>query len=130
MVRTLITSIRFLVDPYIFNYLHSHWTNGVNAQSVADTTAYDNIHTTDVTNKKALDMIDEAANDGNQFFMMVASGKSVLSLKLIKCAYRLHSGATSPIRRESHGSASSIEVRQYIHGSPGSKGGKFQSNHS
>ena len=70
-----LTPISFLVDPYIANYLHSHWTDGVNAQSVADTTAYDGTHTTDVTNKKALDMIDEAASDGKQFFMMVAPGE-------------------------------------------------------
>jgi hypothetical protein len=74
----LLTPISFLVDPYIANYLHSLWTNGVNAQSTADTTQYNGIHTTDVTSKKALDMIDEAANDGNQFFMMVAGGKSTV----------------------------------------------------
>jgi hypothetical protein len=77
----LLTPISFLVDPYIANYLHSLWTNGVNAQSTADTTQYNGVHTTDVTSKKALDMIDEAANDGNQFFMMVAGGKSTVSLK-------------------------------------------------
>lgn len=56
------------------NYLNSEWTNDANAASSGDVTQYPNTHTTDVTNKKALDMIDEAASDGKQFFMMVAGG--------------------------------------------------------
>jgi hypothetical protein len=32
-------------------------------------------HTTDVIQKKALDMLDDAASTGDQFFMMVAPGK-------------------------------------------------------
>ena len=58
----------FLVDPWTYNYFHSHWTNGYTSKI----TPYKGIHTTDVLHKKALNMLDEAAEKGDQFFMMVA----------------------------------------------------------
>jgi hypothetical protein len=36
---------------------------------------YEGEHTTDVIQKKALDMLDDAASTGDQFFMMVAPGR-------------------------------------------------------
>ena len=61
----------FLVDPYTYNYFHSRWTDGY-----TDTiTPFDNIHTTNVTQEKALAFLDDAAAMGEQFFMMVAPGK-------------------------------------------------------
>ena len=51
-----------------YAYYNSRWTNGY----TDDLTPFPGIHTTDVTKKKALDMLDSAASSGNQFFMMVA----------------------------------------------------------
>lgn len=62
------TESSFLVDPYTYNYFHSHWTNGYTSKI----TPFDNIHTTNVTQQKALDMIDDAAKAGEQFFMQIA----------------------------------------------------------
>lgn len=62
------TDSSFLVDPYTYNYYHSHWTNGY-TKKITD---YPGIHTTNVTQTKALAMLDQAVDTGNQFFMMVA----------------------------------------------------------
>lgn len=51
-----------------YSYYDSHWTNGYTDV----VTPYKGVHTTDVTQTKALAMIDEAAGSGDQFFMMVA----------------------------------------------------------
>lgn len=67
------TDSSFLIDPYTYNYYHSHYTNKVNATDRnADVTAYPGQHTTDVTHQKALDMLKDAAESENPFFMMVA----------------------------------------------------------
>ena len=60
-------SLSVLVD-------HSHWTNGY-TDSI---TPFPGIHTTDVTQSKALAMIDHAADSKEQFFMMVAPGMQQL----------------------------------------------------
>jgi hypothetical protein len=52
------------------DYWHSHWTNGYTDKI----TGYDGIHTTEVTQTKALAMLDVAAKTKDQFFMMVAPG--------------------------------------------------------
>lgn len=65
----------FLLDPWTYNYYNSHWTDRVDAESLADVTPFKGIHTTDVTEQKALAMLDDAADRGGQFFMMVAPGK-------------------------------------------------------
>ena len=62
------TDSSFLVDPHTYNYFHSRWTNNGAIK------AFHNVHTTSVTQKKALSFIDAAANAGEQFFMMVAPG--------------------------------------------------------
>ncbi|KAK3707268.1 hypothetical protein LTR37_012269 [Vermiconidia calcicola] len=66
------TDSSFLVDPWTYNYYNSHWTNRANAQSEADIASEQGTHTTDVTGRKALDMLDDAAARKGQFFMMVA----------------------------------------------------------
>ena len=88
--------------------MHSHWTNKVNAQSVADTTVYDNVHTTDVTNQKALAMIDEAAASGNQFFMMVAPGKTDSPVKSDNHFSRTNFSTVAPHLQSGKGTSSSI----------------------
>ena len=70
------TSSSFLVDPWTYNYWNSHWTNGY----TNEITGYKGIHTTDVTQTKALAMIDDAANSKDQFFLMVAPGGFLLSV--------------------------------------------------
>lgn len=68
----MLNRFSFLVDPYTYYYFQSHWTDGY-----TDTiTAYDGIHTTDVTQEKALAVLDDAAATGEQFFMMVTPGES------------------------------------------------------
>jgi hypothetical protein len=52
-------------------YYNSWWTKDDN-KSMDN---YKGEHTTDVIQKKALDMLDDAASTGDQFFMMVAPGK-------------------------------------------------------
>lgn len=49
-------------------YYNSHWTNAM----TNDVVPFIGTHTTDVTQTKALAMLDDAATSGNQFFMMVA----------------------------------------------------------
>ena len=58
----------FLVDPWTYNYHHSHWTNGKSDKI----SKFPGIHTTHVTQEKALKAIDDAAQHKHQFFMMVA----------------------------------------------------------
>jgi arylsulfatase A-like enzyme len=65
------TESNFLVDPYTYDYFHSRWTNGY----TSTITLYDGIHTTNVTQQKALAFLDDAAEKGEQFFMMVTPGK-------------------------------------------------------
>ena len=60
----------FLMDPWTYNYYNSHWSDGYSS----NVNAYKGEHTTDVTQKKALAMLDDAASSGDQFFMMVAPG--------------------------------------------------------
>jgi hypothetical protein len=54
------------------DYWDSHWTNGYTDKI----TGYNGIHTTAVTQTKALAMLDEAAKTNDQFFMMVAPGNT------------------------------------------------------
>ena len=65
----------FLVEPWTYNYLNSHYTNKVNAVGDADITGYKGMHTTEVLQQKALAMIDDAANRSGQFYMQIAPGK-------------------------------------------------------
>ena len=60
----------FLVDPWTYNYFDSHWTNDY----TSTLTQHNGVHTTNVTQTKALDFLDDAAAAGEQFFMMVAPG--------------------------------------------------------
>lgn len=46
----------------------------MDADSDADITAFPGVHTTDVTEQKALAMLDDAAARGGQFYMQVAPG--------------------------------------------------------
>ena len=62
------TNSSFLLDPWTYNYYHSRWSHG----ETADILKYDGQHTTEVTEMKALEMIDQAANASNPFFMMIA----------------------------------------------------------
>ena len=69
--------LSFLVGPWVYNYYESHWTNRVNAtHGLKDVDSFPDIHTTDVTERKALDMLDDAAERGNQFYMQIAPGKA------------------------------------------------------
>ena len=58
----------FLVDPWTYNYHHSHWTNG-KAEKISK---FPGVHTTHVTQLKALKAIEDAAKHKKQFFMMIA----------------------------------------------------------
>ncbi len=49
----------FLVEPWTYNYLNSHYTNKANAGSDTDITGYKGMHTTEVLEQKALAMIDD-----------------------------------------------------------------------
>lgn len=72
------TNSSFLIDPYTYNYLQSQWTNKPNARTVSnDVTAFPNVHTTTVTERKALAMVDAAAAAGGQFFMMITGGEHI-----------------------------------------------------
>ena len=73
------TDSSFLVDPYTYSYLASAWTEQVDAQDVSHMTVYNNTHTTDVTEWKALAMIDAATQAGKPFFMMVTGGRKSFS---------------------------------------------------
>ena len=64
------TDNSFLVDPWTYNYFYSHWTDGYTNEYKG----HPGIHTTTVTEQKALKMLDKAAAKGDQFFMMVAPG--------------------------------------------------------
>lgn len=67
----MLNRFSFLVDPYTYYYFQSQWTDGE-----TDTiTPYDGIHTTHVTQEKALVVLDDAAATGEQFFMMVTPGE-------------------------------------------------------
>lgn len=57
-----------LLDPWTYNYHHSHWSNGYTSKI----TNFPGIHTTHVTQEKALTAIEDAAKHDHQFFMMVA----------------------------------------------------------
>ena len=70
------TDSTFLVDPGTYNYYNSSWTNQVDATDEHEHVRYfENQHTTDVTEQKAVAMLDEAVGSGEQFFMMVAGGR-------------------------------------------------------
>lgn len=49
---------------------NSRWTSGYTGK----TNSYKGTHTTDVTQDKAIELIDHASDSGNQFFMMIAPG--------------------------------------------------------
>jgi hypothetical protein len=70
LTTTILSS--FLIDPWTYNYYHSKWTNDYTNKI----SSYDGIHTTNITQDKALAMIDDAAAIGEQFFMMVAPGEA------------------------------------------------------
>ena len=77
--KLTLTLRSMLVDPYTYNYFHSHWTDGY-----TDTiTPFDGIHTTNVTQQKALDFLDDAAKSAEQWFMMVTPGMRHLHLKCL-----------------------------------------------
>lgn len=61
----------FLLDPFTYNYFRSHWSNDYTMK----VSKYPGVHTTHVTQEKALAAIDDAAKNKKQFFMMVAPGK-------------------------------------------------------
>lgn len=63
------TNSSFLVDPWTYNYYNSTWTLG---DSKGGTHNVLGTHTTWVTRDKAENFIDDAADSGEQFFMMVA----------------------------------------------------------
>ena len=63
------TDSSFLVDPWTYNYYNSRWTT----QGAAALTSEAGTHTTLVTERKALDFIDDAVDTGGQFFLMVSS---------------------------------------------------------
>ena len=56
------TDSSFLVDPWTYNYFHSRWTS----QSPASIASEAGTHTTTVTHRKALDMLDAAVDAGGQ----------------------------------------------------------------
>ena len=87
------TNSSFLVDPWTYNYYHSHWTNGENNDEISK---FKGIHTTDVIHQKALDYIDQAVAAKDQFFMMVAPGKSI---RMKYCTIWLHKADGSQLRR-------------------------------
>ncbi|KAK5173343.1 uncharacterized protein LTR77_002024 [Saxophila tyrrhenica] len=62
------TDSSFLIDPATYYYYDSWWSNNGNGGY----NEYKGTHTTDVTQEKALSMLDDAASSGDQFFMMVA----------------------------------------------------------
>jgi hypothetical protein len=79
------------------DYWNSHWTNGY----TDELTGYKGIHTTDVTQTKALAMLDDAAKSKDQFFMMVAPGKSALFPERVYQRLTLCSCST-PARRRTY----------------------------
>lgn len=92
------TNSSFLVDPWTYNYYHSHWTNGPNNDKISN---FKGIHTTDVIHQKALDTIDQAVAAKNQFFMMVAPGKPfaivVQKRRPLTCCVQLRRIKNSPM---------------------------------
>jgi N-acetylglucosamine-6-sulfatase len=61
------TASSILMDPWTYFYYDSKWTDGFGGSE-----SYKGQHTTDVTQQKALAMLDDAATSGDQFFLMVA----------------------------------------------------------
>ncbi len=59
----------FLIDPWTYNYYHSHWTNGY----TSNLKAFPGVHTTHVTAEKLLNWLDDLGKSKDQFFMMVAT---------------------------------------------------------
>lgn len=65
--ESLLMSCSFLLEPYTYQYYNTVFTNGPNEL------LYDlNTHTTDLTQAKALNFLDEANNSTRPFFMMLA----------------------------------------------------------
>lgn len=62
------TNSSFLVDPNTYEYFNSTWTNG---NGSAPLSTYKGQHTTNVTERKALEFIDDAADSREQFFLMI-----------------------------------------------------------
>ena len=58
----------FLIDPWTYNYMGSRWVSQRN-KKVED---HSGTHSTLVLQKKALDMLEIAGREGEQFFMMLA----------------------------------------------------------
>ena len=58
----------FLLDPWTYNYHHSHWSNDY----LSKVSKFPGVHTTHVTQQKALAALDDAAQHDQPFFMMVA----------------------------------------------------------
>lgn len=56
-----------LLDPFTYNYLNSTWTN-----NKASPQQYPGNHTTDITTKNALALLDEAVKADEPFFLTVA----------------------------------------------------------
>ena len=71
------TESTFLVAPGVYNYFHSTWTDGY----TNTITPFPGIHTTNVTQTKALAFLDKAIAKNEQFFMMVAPGSSTRTLR-------------------------------------------------
>lgn len=69
------TNSSFTIDPWTYNYYNTAWTNG---DANSGITSYNGTHATIVTERKALEFIDDAADSKEQFFLMVAPGEFVL----------------------------------------------------
>ena len=63
----MLTIRSFLLEPYTYQYYNTVFTNGPN-ELLHDLTA----HTTDLTEAKAINFINEATNSTRPFFLMVA----------------------------------------------------------
>lgn len=59
----------FLLDPWTYNYHQSHWSSQGKDSKILK---YPNVHTTLVTQQKAINAIDDAASHDQPFFLMVA----------------------------------------------------------
>jgi N-acetylglucosamine-6-sulfatase len=62
------TDSSFLVDPWTYNYMQSHWTNG----QTNELKKYPGVHTTVVNAQKGLAWLEELGKSKEQFFMMLA----------------------------------------------------------
>lgn len=85
------TESSFLVGKWTYQYYNSKWSNGY----TDNLTGYKGVHTTDVTQEKAIELIDHASDSGNQFFMMIAPGISLSYIVNSRTRLTSSSGSTS-----------------------------------